>query len=191
MNKELILASASPRRIELLHQIGLQARVEPSHVEEHITKSDPGEVVMELSAQKAAEVAERLGRKDTVVLGADTIVVYGGEIFGKPKDAADAERMLKCLRGNVHQVYTGVTVVDGETKKIHSFFEKTDVCVYPMDEAEIARYVAGGDSMDKAGAYGIQGEFSAFIKGIHGDYNNVVGLPVGRVYQELKQFLVK
>lgn len=186
--KEIILASASPRRKELLAQIGLPFTVRVSGVEEVITKTTPEEIVMELSAQKAADVKANAG-KDSVVIGADTIVAYSDEngtrILGKPKNEEDAFSMLQLLQGKAHQVYTGVTICAGEETR--TFYEKTQVQVFPMSEEEIRAYIHTGEPMDKAGAYGIQGRFAAFVKGIEGDYNNVVGLPVGRVYQELKK----
>ena len=186
--KEIILASASPRRKELLAQIGLPFTVRVSGVEEVITKTAPEEIVMELSAQKAADVKANAG-KDSVVIGADTIVAYSDEngtrILGKPKNEEDAFSMLQLLQGKAHQVYTGVTICAGEETK--TFYEKTQVHVFSMTEEEIWAYIRNGEPMDKAGAYGIQGRFAAFVKGIEGDYNNVVGLPVGRVYQELKK----
>lgn len=124
-----------------------------------------------------------------VVIGADTVVACGGRILGKPADAAEAAKMLTLLAGNTHQVYTGVTFCYAEdgTEKAHTFYEMTEVSVYPMCREEIDAYIATGEPMDKAGAYGIQGFFAAYVKEIRGDYNNVVGLPVGRVYQELKE----
>lgn len=185
MNK-IILASASPRRKELLEQIGLPFTVAVSSVEEVITKTVPWEVVMELSAQKAMDVKKQQ-KEDCIVIGADTIVVYddgnGGNILGKPKSEEEAFEMLNRLQGNVHQVYTGVTLCFGE--EVMSFYECTKVYVYEMTKEQIQEYIKTGEPMDKAGAYGIQGRFAAFVKGIEGDYNNVVGLPVGRVYQEL------
>ena len=123
-----------------------------------------------------------------VIIGADTIVVHNGNIMGKPHDVVEAEKMLSELCGDVHQVYTGVALIWEEDGAEHKdvFYECTDVYVYPASPEEICAYVATGDPLDKAGAYGIQGKFAAFIKKIDGDYNNVVGLPVGRVYQELK-----
>lgn len=185
MNK-IVLASASPRRKELLEQVGIPFTVEVSSVEEIITKNVPREVVMELSAQKA-EAVKKTQREDAVVIGADTIVVYGNEeaehILGKPKSKEEAFEMLKLLQGNVHRVYTGVTICFG--KEVLSFYECTRVYLYEMTQEQIWDYIETGEPMDKAGAYGIQGRFAAFVKGIEGDYNNVVGLPVGRVYQEL------
>lgn len=185
MNK-IVLASASPRRKELLEQIGLSFTIEVSSVEEVLTKTVPSEVVMELSAQKAVDVKKNQ-QDDVIVIGADTIVVHataGGErILGKPKSEEEAFEMLNCLQGNVHQVYTGVTLC--YRKEVVSFYECTKVHVYEMTKEQIWNYIKTGEPMDKAGAYGIQGRFAAFVKGIEGDYNNVVGLPIGRVYQEL------
>ncbi len=190
MKSRIILASASPRRQELLTQIGLPFEVCPSEWEEVTDKELPEEVVQELSYHKAMEVYERnVTEEGTVVIGADTIVACGGQILGKPGTRERAEEMLGKLQGGTHQVYTGVTFVWKEKGRTETagFYECTDVRVYPMTEEEIRCYVETGEPMDKAGAYGIQGGFAAFIQGICGDYNNVVGLPVGRVYQELKK----
>ncbi len=189
----ILLASASPRRRELLEQIGLPFEVVVSHVEEVITETEPGKVVEQLSAQKAEAVAGSLVEpEETLVIGADTVVAAENTILGKPKDAAQAAEMLWLLGGRTHAVYTGVTLIlrgaSGETAR-KTFHERTDVSFYPMEEAEIRQYVATGDCMDKAGAYGIQGFCARYISGINGDYNNVVGLPVGRLYQEIKEWL--
>jgi septum formation protein len=208
---QIILASGSPRRKELLEQMGMEFEVCPAKGEEHITTEVPKEAVVELSRQKAEEVASGVlgwiergcpfpGKNqpggvaapldDMLVIGADTVVVYQDKILGKPENEADAARMLSMLSGNTHEVYTGVTLVfidkTGRTGE-YSFYEKTNVTVYPMTEREIADYIASGDPMDKAGAYGIQGRFAVHIKQIEGDYYNVVGLSVGRLYQELKR----
>ena len=180
----IILASGSPRRRELLEQAGIPFDIVVSNAEETITKTEPGEIVKELSFCKAQAVA--IQHPDRVVLGADTIVVLDGQVLGKPKDADDARHMIHAMQGGTHQVYTGVTLISG--KKVHSFYEKTDVHVYPMSEQEIENYVQSGDCMDKAGAYGIQGQFAIHIRGIDGDYYNVMGLPIGRLWQELKSF---
>ena len=201
MDKKIILASASPRRRELLAQIGMDFEVRASYAEEKTEAKDSEELVKELSALKALDIWEKLSeeeKKTGLVIGADTVVSICGAVMGKPKDREDAAGMLSLLQGRTHQVYTGVTFIyldekgDRDTgrkteRRVNSFFEKTDVLVFPMSEEEIARYVDTGDPMDKAGAYGIQGIFDAYIKGIAGDYNNVVGLPVGRLYQELKK----
>lgn len=198
---QMILASASPRRKELLEQIGAEFVICPAKGEEVITETDPSAVVMELSRQKAEEVAygvliyneqhaDLATPQDILVIGADTVVAYENQILGKPKDEEDARRMLTMLSGKTHSVYTGVTFVfidkEGRTGE-HCFFEKTDVCMYPLKEEEIDRYIQSGDPMDKARSYGIQGRFAIHIKEIRGDYNNVVGLPVARLYQELQK----
>ena len=184
-----ILASKSPRRQELLARTGLSFEVIPSDMDEIITKEIPSDVVMELAAQKAKHVYNSLSSKEnTTIIGSDTIVVYRDEILGKPADKQEAYDMLSMLADRTHQVYTGVSIIkntDGNVTE-KTFFEKTDVTFYPIYKDDLKRYVESGDSLDKAGAYGIQGDFSIHIKEIHGDYNNVVGLPIGRLYQELK-----
>ena len=190
---ELILASASPRRKELMAQIGLSFEIITSSSDELITKENPCEIVMELANGKAVDVYKKenvmQNRPEAVVIGADTIVVLDDAILGKPRDKAHAIEMISSLQGRSHQVYTGVSfvyTVDGEMKQ-YSFYEKTDVKVFSMSEEEIMGYVSLKDPYDKAGSYGIQGPFAAYIEGINGDYNNVVGLPVARVYHELKR----
>lgn len=186
---KIILASASPRRRELLEQIGVQFTVQPAKGEEKTGAATPEETVKRLSEQKAKEVADLQKGGDVVVIGADTIVSYDNKILGKPKDEEDAFRMLSMLQGKKHEVYTGVTLlllVNGEKRKI-VFAEKTEVFMYTMTEREIRDYIKTGEPLDKAGAYGIQGKCAAFIEKISGDYNNVVGLPVSRIYQELLQ----
>lgn len=193
MNK-IILASASPRRRELLQQIGVEFEVMPSECEEVVTTQEPEEAVRELSYQKAADVMKKVTEQGfPIVLGADTIVAYDGMMLGKPQDDADACRMLRMLQGNTHQVYTGVTLMWRSNKRVryHTFAEKTEVTMYPMTEDEIQAYAATGECRDKAGAYAIQGRCAAYIQGICGDYNNVVGLPAARVYHELIRLKTK
>ena len=186
---ELILASASPRRKEVLEKIGLPFTVQPAKGEERITQKSPAAVVMELSRQKAEEIAAAQ-TEDCIIIGADTVVARGDKIMGKPKDAADAKQMLRSIADDCHQVYTGVTLIrTGAHPQSVTFQEKTDVFLYPISDAELDAYIASGDPMDKAGAYGIQGDFAIYVKRIAGDYYNVVGLPIGRVYQELKRML--
>ena len=186
---ELILASASPRRKELLEKIGLPFTVQPAKGEERITQKSPAAVVMELSRQKAEEIAAAQ-TEDCIIIGADTVVAKGEKIMGKPKDEADAKQRLRSIADDCHQVYTGVTLIrTGAHPQSVTFQEKTDVCLYPISDAELDAYIASGDPMDKAGAYGIQGDFAIYVKRIAGDYYNVVGLPIGRVYQELKRML--
>ena len=194
--KKIVLASASPRRRELLSQVGVTFEVMPADGEERITSTEPSKVVEELSYQKAMFTAKALEKQNGhvpegfAVIGADTIVSYEGRILGKPSGKEDAVQMLRMLQGNTHQVYTGVAMLvygeDGEAKEIcHA--ERTEVFVHEMSDDEIRNYIASGEPMDKAGAYGIQGKAAAFIEKIEGDYNNVVGLPIARIYQELKQ----
>ena len=185
----VILASASPRRLDLLRQVGIEPEIEPSHVEEVITSTVPDQVVMELSRQKAEDIAALHTGEDAIVIGADTVVAYDGKILGKPKDEADAIRMIRSFQGKVHQVYTGVTVLikkNGKWEDI-SFSESTDVSFYPVSDEEIRTYIASGEPMDKAGSYGIQGGFGIYVKEIRGEYTNVVGLPVGRLFYEMKK----
>lgn len=185
---KLILASASPRRREILSLAGFDFTVCPAKGEEVRVGADPVEIVENLAKAKAREVAEAQ-KEDCVVLGADTIVVLDGEIMGKPADQADASRMLHALQGRSHQVYTGVAldVVRDGAQQVHSFVQRTDVFVYPMTDGEIEAYMDTGEPFDKAGAYGIQGRFGTYIEKISGDYLNVVGLPMARLYQEMKR----
>lgn len=188
--RKIILASASPRRRELLEQIGLKFEVIPSHAKETITKELPGEVVEELSLQKAQDVAGQI--TDGIIIGSDTIVWQNGRIMGKPRDRAQAYEMLRSLQGNVHSVFTGVTVIIKENtgqEQHHTFHCETKVHVCPMTDDEITTYIDTGEPMDKAGAYGIQGRFAAWVEAIEGDYNTVVGLPVCALWQVLKEYM--
>lgn len=193
---KVILASASPRRKELLTQIRFDFEVHASNVEEKVTATEPGAVVEELSCQKAEAVLQELGGEpgEVLVIGADTIVALDGQILGKPSSPGQAEEMLGKLAGRTHEVYTGVTLLYRRDERIctperKTFHEKTKVAFFPMTEAEMKDYVASGEPMDKAGAYGVQGIFARYVRGVYGDYNNVVGLPVGRLYQEAKEWL--
>lgn len=188
---KIVLASASPRRLELLRQIGIEPEVIVSHVEEVVTSSVPGEVVMELSRQKAEDVAKDQ-EAGTLVIGSDTVVTLDGMILGKPKSHEEAEAMIRSIQGRAHQVYTGVCMVlkgkAGEEDEICNFFDETDVEVYPMTDEEICKYAQSDEPMDKAGAYAVQGFFGRYIKGLKGSYANVMGLPISMVYQEMKKF---
>ena len=191
--EEIILASGSPRRKELLERIGIPFRVMKSECEEITTKKEPCDVVMELSQQKAFDVYSKLGeaeRRGRLVLGADTIVAIHGRILGKPKDEQDAISMLQELSGKIHHVYTGVTLLwedaSGQMKR-NTFYEDTEVEMYPMSMQEIENYVATGEPMDKAGAYGIQGRASIFVSHLDGDYFCVMGLPVCTLTQMLRE----
>lgn len=210
-NIRLVLASASPRRRELLSQIGLEFTVMPSTKEENAKATEAGALVQELSYQKAVDIWEQLSggqgqnpdadqeqiseetqkpnlngkrQPELLVIGADTVVCCEGKILGKPHSREAAADMLTALQGRSHEVYTGVTLYS--QSETVTFFECTQVEFYPMTEAEISDYIDSKEPMDKAGAYGIQGLGARFVKDIRGDYNNVVGLPVGRLYQELK-----
>lgn len=186
-----ILASASPRRKELLKKTGISFEIIPSSIEERITKTIPSDIVMELAEQKARAVYEKTCAQDLTVIGADTIVVYRGEILGKPADKSEAYDMLSMLSDRTHQVYTGVSLIIRKqgNLSVRTFYEKTDVTFYPVHKDDLHTYVESGDSLDKAGAYGIQGDFAIHVKEIKGDYNNVVGLPIGRLYQELQRVI--
>ena len=186
---KFILASQSPRRRELLSRCGIEFDVLVSGAEETIRKDSPSEIVEDLAYQKASAVFEDYSEgEDVCIIGADTIVVYKDEILGKPKDEAEARDMISLIADRTHTVYTGVCLITRIAGKVvvSSFNEATNVDLYPISRYEIDEYIASGDPMDKAGAYGIQGDFSKHVKGITGDYNNVVGLPVSRLYQELK-----
>lgn len=205
----IVLASASPRRRELLGQIGLEFETAVSNVREETLAAEPWRMAEELSAQKAEAVfalQEQKPRREQkpfpdetgeegglLVIGADTVVAADGCVLGKPADPADAARMLEMLSGRSHEVYTGVTLIHrsaGGRISRKTFHERTEVSFYPMSGEEIARYVSTGDCMDKAGAYGIQGFCARYVRELRGEYSNVVGLPVGRLYQEIKEWLV-
>jgi septum formation protein len=183
MNSTLSLASASPRRLELLTQAGYRFEVQPSSIPE---SRRPGEDAIRFATRLAREKAEEVfGRQQpsaapTMVLGADTVVVCDGEVMGKPADAADAARMLLLLSGRTHQVVTGAAVVWG-SGSAEVAAEVTHVTMLTLSPQEIAGYVAGGEPMDKAGAYAIQGYAARWIPRIHGCYFNVVGLPLALV----------
>ncbi|MGH9416548.1 MAG: Maf family protein [Terriglobales bacterium] len=184
---ELVLASASPRRSELLLAAGFQFRVAPANVDERVLPDEPpAEYVLRLACAKAAAVAPAAGR-DTVVLGADTIVVLAGEIIGKPCDDADAARILGRLSGRCHEVLTGVALRRGPD--VRTALDRTLVWFDPLEPADIAAMVASGEPRDKAGAYAIQGLAGRFIPRIEGSYSNVIGLPLAVVSQLWRQIL--
>lgn len=183
---KIILASASPRRRELLTQIGLKFEIMPSHKEERMQENRPAQVVMGLAMDKAEDIFGQVGeddKTDVLVIGADTIVALDNIILGKPKDEEDALKMLRFLQGKTHQVYTGVCMVTADEAQV--FYEKTDVTMYPADEEQLIEYIRTGEPMDKAGSYAIQGQGCVLVQEIHGDYNNVVGLPVAQIWQRL------
>ena len=185
--RKLILASASPRRREILSNMGLNFQVHPACGEEKLETSDPVEAVKALALQKAREVADKTG-EPALVIGSDTVVASGNKILGKPHDKEEAFRMLKELQGASHMVYTGVAVIDTVTgEPLAHFAEGTKVSMYPMTDAWIQDYIETGEPMDKAGSYAVQGFFARYIEGLKGSYANVMGLPVHLVYQKLKE----
>ncbi|MBO5610421.1 MAG: septum formation protein Maf [Eubacterium sp.] len=209
-NVVIILASGSPRRKDLLMQAGLEFEVVISDVEESVTKDIPEEVVIELSEQKCRTVTDEFIRKTPksisdlidvrkggiLVIGADTVVSMDKAILGKPADSKEAFKMLMNLSGKTHEVYTGVSCkilqyneyTEGliETDSF-SFYSETKVNMYPFNEYEALDYIATGEPMDKAGAYGIQGIGERLVESISGDYNNVVGFPLSRFMKELSE----
>lgn len=184
----MILASASPRRRELLEKLGYSFEVIPSGAEENITETEPVAVVEKLSRIKAADVFAMEKSEDVLVIGADTIVAHEGKIMGKPGSREEAVSMLRGLSGRTHRVYTGVTLCSRKNGKetVRTFHECTEVTFFPLSEEEIRDYVNTGEPMDKAGSYGIQGQGALLVEKIAGDYNNVVGLPVARLNREIK-----
>lgn len=181
----IILASQSPRRCELLKEIERQFQTIPCTAEEVIPEGlSAAEAVMHLAQQKAEWVSQR--HPDDLVIGADTVVSINGKILGKPKDKQDCISMLEMLSGKVHQVYTGVSFV-GKGKTV-VFYETTEVEFYPLSPEEIQWYSNTEEPYDKAGSYGIQGKGSLLVKGIHGDYFNVMGFPVAAIWRRWKAF---
>ena len=200
---KIILASQSPRRSELMKQAGYEFEIIASNIEEKITKISPEDVVEELSLQKADNVMDMILKSvdlslmaydnlSLMVIGADTIVSKDGHIMGKPKDYDQAYEMISSIEGAVHQVYTGVTIIlynfTTGKKRYDTFHECTNVFLHHMTHSEINDYICTSDCYDKAGAYGIQGPFAVYVKKIDGDYNNVVGLPIARLYHHIKNF---
>ncbi|MGN0549472.1 MAG: Maf family protein [Acutalibacteraceae bacterium] len=183
---DIILASASPRRSELMTLAGFEFDVICADIDEIVPENAlPQEVVMSLALQKAQAVAKDHGK--SAVVGSDTVVALDGKILGKPHSEKEAVEMLRSLSGRTHKVYTGVAIVCGD--KVTSFFDETEVEFYPLNDEEIFDYVATGEPMDKAGAYGIQGRGAVLVKRINGDYFNVMGLPISKVYRELKDYV--
>ena len=180
----LLLASSSPRRRELLTLAGYTFNVAAADIDEtHLPGEAPAAYVQRLALEKARAI--HLLHPEATVIGADTTVVLHGEILGKPGGLAEAERMLRALSGNTHQVYTGVAVVAAQQELSH--IETTNVIFDPIEDEDLAHYLATGDSLDKAGAYGIQGYAARWIPRIEGDYFNVMGLPLATTVRLLKQ----
>ena len=185
MKKQLILASQSPRRKELLERCHIPFITEVADIDETLDSSLSLEQAMEDLAERKAEKIFEV-HPDAVVIGADTIVVLDNEVLGKPADSEDAFRMLKALSGHTHQVMTGVCVMSKE--KTVRFCDSSDVEFYPLTDREIRDYVNTGEPMDKAGSYGIQGEGFFLIRKISGDFYSIMGFPAARVYRTLKEF---
>ncbi len=186
MATDIVLASASPRRAELLESAGVRFVVVPGHIDETPLPDElPADHVLRLAVEKAREVAAREAGR--VFIGADTVVVCGGEIMGKPRDDADAVRMLGKLSGVAHEVITGFAIVDRQRDETVSRSVTTRVVFKELNDAEIAAYVATGCPLDKAGAYAIQGGAAYMVERIDGSYTNVVGLPLCEVVTALRQ----
>ena len=188
INMKIILASASPRRREIMELVGLPFEIDTDDVDETIEhEAKPSEYVKELSLRKALAVSKR--HSSDIVIGADTIVSCDGSILGKPKDTDDAYRMLKMLSGRTHSVYTGVTIIYPDSMagiKRDTFHVKTDVRMYDNDDDLLQGYSECGEPLDKAGAYAIQGKGAILVEAINGDYYNVMGLPVAELYRRLR-----
>lgn len=184
--KKIILASASPRRKELMTLTKLPFEIKVSDADETLTDNIQPDDAVEILSRRKAEAVKK-DNQYAIIIGADTVVSVNSVILGKPASKDDAKKILKLLSGNIHQVYTGVTIINGES--IDTFSVKTDVEFYPLTEREIEEYTSFDECYDKAGAYGIQGMGGLFVKKITGDYNNVVGLPVAEVYRKLKKIL--
>lgn len=185
MKPEIILASRSPRRRELLAMLGMDFRVMEASCDETLDKQlPPADFVQELAKRKAASVANQLDvAKDFIVIGADTIVWDQNRILGKPRDAADARDTILALSGHAHSVYTGIALIGkiGEVQKSVSDSVKTEVVFDKITPGDADWYLSTGEAMDKAGSYAIQGKAGIFVKELHGDYYNVVGLPLARM----------
>ena len=182
---KLILASSSPRRKALLKVLGLEFDIVVSDCDEDIDfSSSVSDAVMELSKRKASSVAD-ISDNNSIIIGADTVVVYDRSVLGKPKDKTEAIQMLKTLNGNTHQVITGFTIINNIDGTIVSDYEVSSVTFKKLTEAEIIEYVNNNNTLDKAGAYSIQGTASSFVEKLDGDYNNVVGLPIFKLSKYL------
>lgn len=181
----IILASSSPRRAKLLKDAGIDFIVKASNIEEIIKPHlEPKDIVVDLANQKALAIAKE--HQEDIVIAADTIVVYQNEILGKPKDEEDAYRMLQMLSNVTHEVYTGVSIMQGE--KVKSFCSKTEVTMKKLSELEIKEYIKTQEPMDKAGAYGIQGLGGQLVDSYQGDFFTIVGLPLKDLLSALNEF---
>lgn len=186
---QMILASGSPRRKEILEQADIVFQIIPSQKEEIVSSSQPDDVVKELSFMKANDIADKMP-VNSIIIGADTVVANAGNILGKPKDELEAVDMIMNLQGHSHTVHTGVSIIvkhpDG-TCDIRQFSEVTKVHIADISKEEAMTYSLSGEPLDKAGAYAIQGKFAKYVQGIEGDYYNVVGFPIARFRIEMKR----
>ncbi|MEK7673489.1 MAG: Maf family protein [Patescibacteria group bacterium] len=187
--KQLILASGSPRRKELLENLGIEFTVHPSDFEEKETHITPEELALHNAIGKAQQISKHY--KNAFILGADTVVAFQDHQIGKPKDQEDARRILRLLSNTTHKVITALCLIDTDNKKMISAHETTYITIDRLEESEIEAYVQSGEGIDKAGGFAIQGLGSLFIKKIEGDYFNVVGLPIFLLKMMLKKFGVK
>ena len=186
-DKKVILASASPRRQELIKLIFDSVEILPADCDETLPEGIGAREAVEYLSKIKNEASAKLTEKENLVISADTVVSVDNEILGKPVNKEDARRMISLLSGKVHQVYTGVTIsLNGKAK---TFSEKTDVEFFDLTEEEIEEYISSKEPYDKAGAYGIQGKAGLLIKGINGDYYNVVGFPIARLKREIEDFI--
>lgn len=186
-NKKVVLASQSPRRQELIKLIFENFEILSAECDETLPEGMGAREAVEYLSKIKNEASRKLTDKGNLIISADTVVTVDDKILGKPVDKADAFRMISLLSGKIHQVYTGVTLSIGETSV--TFSEKTDVEFYDLTDNEIEEYINTPEPYDKAGAYGIQGKAGLLVKGINGDYYNVVGLPVARLKREIQEFL--
>ncbi|HKL11354.1 MAG TPA: Maf family protein [Clostridia bacterium] len=180
--KQIVLASASERRIEILKSLGIEFISIPSDVSEKIVEDDPATTVMALAFEKALDVFVR--KPESIVIGADTVVFYE-KVLGKPANESDAKEMLERISGKTHRVYTGVAIISEEVKEVYC--EYSSVKIKQLSSFEIDRYINTGEPMGKAGGYAIQGFGASLVESVNGDYFNVVGLPVGRLVEKLKK----
>ena len=186
-NIKIVLASASPRRKELISLIADNVEIRPAECDETLTDGIGAREAVEYLSKIKNDAAKSISAHDELIISADTVVAVSNEILGKPADKEDARRMIKLLSGRTHQVYTGVTI--SYKGNAVTFSEKTDVSFFDLTDDEIESYVSSSEPYDKAGAYGIQGKASLLVSGINGDYFNVVGLPVARLNRELSKFV--
>ncbi|MCX7884474.1 MAG: Maf family protein [Caloramator sp.] len=183
--KKIILASSSPRRIEILNMFNIKFDIIPSYYDEKMIKcSSPYELVCELSERKAFNVSQKIG-EDCIIIGADTVVYKDGDILGKPSDEKEAFDMLSMLSGDCHKVITGICIIDKKKQNLYKSYEETLVYFKNLTKNEIMNYIKTKEPFDKAGAYGIQGFGGLFVEKIEGCYFNVVGLPVNKLYNAL------